>query len=66
MILKVDKKTDTLYFRLDSSKIIESEETSPGVILDFNEKNEVVGIEILNLSKRSTKINFDSLLYETV
>jgi hypothetical protein len=40
-----------LYLRLDDSKIIESEEVSPGVVLDFNERNQVVGIEILNLSK---------------
>jgi uncharacterized protein YuzE len=66
MKLKIDKKTDALYFRLNDEKIFESEETSPGVILDYNEKNEVVGIEILNLSKRTEKINLDSLLYETV
>ena len=66
MTLKVDKKTDALYFRLDDSDITESSETSPGIILDFNEKNEVVGIEILNLSKRTNRINLDSILYETV
>ncbi len=66
MKLKIDKKTDALYFRLDDEKIIDSEETSPGVILDYNENNEVVGIEILNLSRRTNEINLDSLLYETV
>ena len=66
MRLKVDKKVDALYLRLDESKIIDSEELSPGIILDYNDKNEVVGIEILNLSKRSNKINLDSILYETV
>lgn len=57
MKLKVDEKADALYFRLDDSKIAESEEVSPGVVLDFNEKNQVVGVEILNLSKRTPKIN---------
>jgi uncharacterized protein YuzE len=66
MKLQVDKKTDALYFRLDDGKIIESLETSPGVILDYNENNEVVGIEILHLSRRTEKINLDSLLYENV
>jgi len=66
MKLKIDKKTDALYFRLDDGMIIESEETSPGIILDYNENNEVIGIEILNLSRRTEKINLDSLLYETV
>ena len=66
MKLKVDEKSDALYFRLDDSDIIESEEVSPGIILDYNAEDEVVGVEILNLSKRSSKINFRSLNYETV
>lgn len=66
MKLKIDKETDALYFRLDDKKIIDSEETSPGVILDYNENNEVVGIEILHLSRRTDRINLDSLLYESV
>ena len=66
MKLKVDKHTDALYFRMDDSPMIESEEASPGIILDYNEKNEVTGIEILNLSRRTNRINLDSILYETV
>jgi len=64
MKLKIDEKSDALYLRIDESKIIESEEVSPGVIIDFNEKNQVVGIEILNLSKRSSEINYHSLQYD--
>ncbi len=52
MKLKVDKENDALYLRLDDSVIIESEEVQPGVILDFDENNRVVGIEILDLSTR--------------
>jgi len=55
--LNVDEKTDALYLRLDDSKIVESEEVSPGVVLDFNADDQVVGVEILNLSKRSPKLN---------
>jgi len=50
MKLKVDKENDALYLRLDDSEIIESEEVQPGVILDFDKNNRVVGIEILALS----------------
>ena len=57
MTPKVDEKADALYLRLDDSKIIESEEVSPGVILDFNADNQVVGVEILHLSKRSPKLD---------
>lgn len=65
MKLHIDKEADALYLRLDDSKIIESEEVSPGVVLDFNEINQVVGIEILNLSKRSPKLDLGELQYKT-
>jgi uncharacterized protein YuzE len=52
MRLKIDKESDALYFRLDESAILESEEVEPGIILDFNADGRVVGIEILNLSIR--------------
>jgi uncharacterized protein YuzE len=65
MNLKVDEKADALYLRLDDSKIIESEEVLQDVILDFNADNQVVGVEILNLSKRAPKLNLRGLQFET-
>jgi len=64
MKIKVDEKADALYIRIDDSKIIESEEVTPGVIIDFNDNNQVVSVEILNLSKRSSSVNFHSIQYE--
>ena len=66
MKLNVDKEADALYLRLDDSPIVESEEVSPGVVLDYNEANEVVGVEMLNLSKRSSNLNLSALQFETV
>ncbi len=66
MRLHVDKKADALYLRLDDSKIVESEEVAPGVILDYNERNEVVGIEMLYLSKRAPNLKTTALEFETV
>jgi len=65
MKLHVDKEADALFLSLDDSKIVESEEVSPGVVLDYNEHNEVVGIEILHLSRRSPKLNLHELQYQT-
>jgi len=66
MKLKVDREADALYLRLDDSRILESEEVSPGVVLDFNEQNQVVGIEMLNLSKRAPQLNLRALEFVTV
>ncbi len=66
MRLKVDKESDALYFRLDESSIVESEEVQPGVVLDFNADGTVVGVEILNLSARMKPEQLRVLQYETV
>ncbi|EFK09197.1 amino acid permease family protein, partial [delta proteobacterium NaphS2] len=47
MRIRVDKENDALYFRFDEAKIMESEEVEPGVILDYDANEQVVGIEIL-------------------
>lgn len=52
MKVHIDEESDALYLRLDESKIIESEEVYPGIVIDFNEDNQVVGIEVLQLSSR--------------
>jgi uncharacterized protein YuzE len=66
MRLKLDKENDTLYFRLDESPVIESEEVKPGVILDFNKDGRVVGIELLALSTRAAPEQLRVLQFETV
>ena len=66
MKLNVDQKAGALYLRLDDSPIVESEEVSPGVVLDYNESKEVVGVEMLHLSKRSSDLNLSSLRFDTV
>ena len=66
MRLHVDKEADALYLRLDDSKIVGSEEVAPGVVLDYNEQNAVVGIEMLHLSKRAPKLKTTALEFEAV
>lgn len=65
MKLHVDKEADALYLRLDEAAIIGSEEISPGVVLDYNDANEVIGVELLHLSKRSSTLNLSTLEFET-
>ncbi|MEK7831710.1 MAG: DUF2283 domain-containing protein [Acidobacteriota bacterium] len=65
MKLKIDKDTDTLYLRLDESAIVESEEVQPGVILDYDEKGQVVGVEFLRLSTRAQPEKLRVLQFES-
>jgi len=66
MRIRLDEENDALYFRLDESKIKESEEVQKGVILDFNAKGQVVGIEILGVKKRIPARALKTLQFETV
>ena len=44
MKLHIDRQADALYLRLDDSTIVESEEVSLGVALNYNEANKVVDV----------------------
>ena len=66
MKLRVDQEADALYLRLDDSTIVESEEVSPGVVLDYNASKEVVGVEMLGLSQRSSELDLSAIQFETV
>ncbi len=66
MKLKIDREADALYLSLDDSVVVESEEVSPGIIVDFNEQDHIVGLEVLYLPKRSPNLNPQAFEFETV
>ncbi len=66
MKLHVDREADALYLRLDESVIVESQEVRRGVVLDYNESSEVVGVEMLHLSRRSPDLKLSALEFESV
>ena len=64
MKVHFDEKADALYVRFDESKITESEEVRPGIILDFHDQNQVVGIEILSVKKRVPIADLKKMQFE--
>lgn len=65
MKIKLDKDDDTLNFRLDEKRIVESEEVRPGVILDYDEIDRVVGVEFLGVSIRASTEELATLRFQT-
>lgn len=51
MIFEYHQDSDMLYIKLANGVSVESEEVSPGVVVDYDENNRAVGIEIEDASK---------------
>lgn len=49
-----DRETDTLTIIFAESLVVESDEDKPGVILDYDDKGNLVSLEILDASQRVT------------
>lgn len=52
MIFEYFPESDMLYIRLTDSPSAESDEIAPGVVLDFDDRNQIVGVEIEDASMR--------------
>lgn len=65
-ILKVDHEADALCLSLGDGSATESEEVTPGIIVDYDEHGQAVGIEMLHLSKRAPEADIHRLLFESV
>ena len=52
MKVTYDPEVDALTIVLSNVVVEESDETKPGVILDYDAAGNIVGLEILNASKR--------------
>ena len=47
-----DAEADALYVRFSDTHVVESEEVSDGVVLDFDGEGRIVAIEVLDASKK--------------
>lgn len=53
MKINYDPEVDVLRIVFSEASVDESDETKPGVILDYDKDGNVVGMEILDASKRT-------------
>lgn len=63
MKFKYYSDTDSLYIDLSEKKGVDSKEISPDIVLDFDEKGHLVGIDIDHASKY---VNLSSIKSEGV
>ena len=66
MNISYNDKTDLLYIRLDDKKQeIINQRVSENIVLDIGEDDKIVGIEILDASKRVSLEKLMPINYET-
>jgi uncharacterized protein YuzE len=57
MRVEYDQVADSIYFRLKGEDVAESIEISAGVVVDYDSKGEICGIEVLAFSKKNLDLN---------
>ncbi len=57
MVIRYNKEADSIYIEITKAKVEESDQEKKDIILDYDEAGNIVGIEILNASKKTKQPN---------
>ena len=62
MLIRYNRETDVVYIQFSEKQVAESDEGNPGIILDYDDNGNIVGIEVLEASKKMGQPN--GVIYE--
>ena len=57
MHLRIDRAADAIYLNLTDRPIKDSEEVADGIVVDYDAQGRIVGVEILDASKRTDDLD---------
>ena len=66
MKIEYDREADALYIQLKEAKVDDNIDIEEGVTVDLDEKRHIVGIEILDASKRLSLKNIANITIENL
>jgi uncharacterized protein YuzE len=66
MKIEYDQEVDALYIRVQEKYVARTQEVSDGVNLDFDEKGKLIGLEILDATKRYSQEDIFNLSTENL
>jgi len=66
MKIEYSKKADALYVYFKEKYVNSSKEVEEGIILDFDENNQIIGIEILDATARFGKSDIANINIENL
>ncbi len=64
MKVRYDEKSDAVYIKFKEGKYFESDEVKEGVILDYDRKGKIIGIEILDASRYMLPADLASVQFD--
>lgn len=62
MLIRYDKEVDIVYIQFSEGRVAESDEGKSGIILDYDDMGNIIGIEVLEASKKMIQPN--GVIYE--
>jgi len=63
--LQYDAQADAAYVKLSGAEVVDSEQVRPGIVLDYDSQDRVVGVEILHVRKQRPDIDLGHFELET-
>jgi len=52
MRIEYDREANALYIQMQEKHVAKTKEIEPGVLVDFDEQNNLIGIEMLDVTER--------------
>jgi len=66
MRIEYSKEADALYVHFKEEYVSKSKEIEDGIVLDFDEKDQLIGIEILDVSQRFSLSDIANISIENI
>ena len=66
MRIEYDREADALYIQIQEKRVTKTKEIEEGVLIDFDEDGKLIGIEILDATKRFTLSDIINLHVENL
>ena len=66
MRIEYSKEADALYVYFKEEYVAKSKEIEDGIVLDFDEKGQLIGIEVLDVSQRFSLSDIANISIENI
>jgi len=66
MKIEFDKQADALYIYIQEKPVVKTKEVEDGIIIDLDKDNRLIGLEVLDVSKRFTLSDIANLQIENL